>query len=735
MSLPKITNIISRTISNTQRIELLEAQFAALQKRFDALQLQRQQQEAQPKPVAAEPDAVSAESKIPALPPAIDPPRFTSGGTGTDLMEHQTAPGFVVYDANAVIGADSSGQVRFLLQGAPDWLAINAASGIVTMTRAIDLDAAGEAGRTVSFTVMAQDSADTSRTSQQRVSFTITNSDEQPASMTVAQSRANTTFSESADKTGGIELARVTFVDNDNPAPAGQSNGVTFSVSGTGHSLTARDFEFRNGGIFLKQDADTSVDADATVTVTVRPATSGHGTRPAQQSFTFTITNDAPPPPAQPAPPPVRSEALRIHENHPLTKAIIDLTGDGTFRMAPDSAAPDNGFFRVDAATGKIWFVPLDVNGDGQVDEGDYPLLDWEDPRDTDGNNQYDLRVIHTTPDGTEMLFNVAVAVANIAGEREVIEDGTQLTVVAERFAGEKIRPRMPEAVIQRLREDYPALSMDEASVIYNPFKMPASGPLILTWSFFGAKSFRHSDDPEERIDDPEQRIIDRLHVNSPVTRMGKPETSNQMNDMSDQRFVEHARARIEKIIWEIESFANIKFIEVADTHQTAGDFQIAVFHAQPGGIGAAGMFQRGVLTLFPTTRGSINTSDMVVRHEMGHMLGMHHPYDTDWVKEHADYPAALQQKIKEFEENGYIVTEVPVYEVNADIGSIMSYYHPYTLGRRADNLPFHAEDIKVLQFLYGRPGSDFAGLEGWLQDGVEGWIQDVAFQQASELL
>ncbi len=111
-----------------------------------------------------------------------------------------------------------------------------------------------------------------------------------------------------------------------------------------------------------------------------------------------------------------RDESVAIYENHPLTKPIIDLEGTGTFAMAPTAGSPDNQFFRVDAATGKIWFVPFDANGNGRVDAGDYPLLDAEDHRDQGGDGTYDLQIIRTAPDGTSEMINLALTVDDLPG-------------------------------------------------------------------------------------------------------------------------------------------------------------------------------------------------------------------------------------------------------------------------------------------------------------------------------
>jgi hypothetical protein len=225
------------------------------------------------------------------------PPGFSSGSVGTDLMEHATGQNVQVYDAAATIGAGSTGEVRFSLENAPEWLQINSTTGVVTMTRPVDLDAKGEASRNVSFTVVATDTADTSRTAEQTVSFTITNSDEQPTGMTVTVTNAS--FSENVDKTNGLELARVRFTDADNPALDSQNNSVQItSVRGLpAHRLNKDDFGVRrleNGDliIYLKATANTTITADTTFTVTLASSTTGEGTSfSARRTFEVTMVD------------------------------------------------------------------------------------------------------------------------------------------------------------------------------------------------------------------------------------------------------------------------------------------------------------------------------------------------------------------------------------------------------------------------------------------------------------
>lgn len=89
----------------------------------------------------------------------------------------------------------------------------------------------------------------------------------------------NASFSENADKTGGIELARVRFNDDEKPVPSTQNNSVPITgvAALPAHPLNKNDFgvcKGENGGliIYLKATANT------TITLTLLSSTTGKGT-------------------------------------------------------------------------------------------------------------------------------------------------------------------------------------------------------------------------------------------------------------------------------------------------------------------------------------------------------------------------------------------------------------------------------------------------------------------------
>ena len=328
--------------------------------------------------------------------------------------------------------------------------------------------------------------------------------------------------------------------------------------------------------------------------------------------------------------------AHSIHENHPLTKPVIDLDGTGVFAMAPAARAPDNQFFRVDAATGKIWFVPFDANGNGRVDAGDYPLLDAEDHRDAGGDGTYDLQIIRTAPDGSIETIDLALTVQDLELERtwatrKTVKNYEYLYTAAQFEQALVRRPDLSDA-----EKAYMKLLAEGFA-----WSMPETGPLIITWSL--ARS------------------------DSPGLRPGM-----HINDEHFDRY--HALAERAMRAW--EAVANIKFIEVADNDHSIGLMRVLVSPsiAQPSGSNSG-------------INMSSNSRPSTYIHEIGHYLALDHPFYDELS------PTDLFPK------------DMTEYET---LNSIMGYGD-------AAKRTITQNDINIIQFLYGAPGTDFDGLENLL--------------------
>ena len=301
---------------------------------------------------------------------------------------------------------------------------------------------------------------------------------------------------------------------------------------------------------------------------------------------TVTAPPPTPPPPAPPTPrptpiptptpaPTTRDETAAVYENHPLTKPVIDLDGTGTFAMAPVAGAPDNQFFRVDARTGKIWFVPLDADGNGRVDAGDYPLLDAEDHRDQDDDGTYDLQITRSARDGSIETINLALTVQDLELEKTwaTRQDVSRVNYSYTAAQFEQALAQRPD--LSDAEKAYMKLLTDGTA-----YHMPDDGPLIISWSLL------RSDSPGLPPGvDIEDEYFDRYH------------------DLAERAM----RA------W--EAVANIKFIEVADNDHSIGLMRVFVFpSAQPSG---------GDNSIFVSSLSPLTT----YIHEIGHHLALDHPF------------------------------------------------------------------------------------------------------------
>lgn len=369
------------------------------------------------------------------------------------------------------------------------------------------------------------------------------------------------------------------------------------------------------------------------------------------------------------APPPARSEMLAIHENHPLTKPVIDLDGKGVFALAPTGASPDNQFFRIDAATGKIWFQPLDANGDGVNDAGDYPLLDFEDPRDVGGDGTYELQIIRTAPGGAEEVIDLALTVQDLGFEVSQRDERGKIIPQQIIFDYMSDSDVTNKEKIARLLDDWfakykPDLSAYEVAkqktyVKYlldgTAFRMPTDGnKLVMTWSIGGP------------LFDSEPLVLEPM------------------------------RAKIVKALEKFETFLNFEIVEVEETAQSNAMMNIK-FNTGDGLDNAGWAINGSGANLY------YRTPHYTVLHEIGHALGIDHPF--------------------EFSRGD--VTNTPAGRFPRNLNELESYNSIMTYGDYEDfpdNSYFITKnDINALQFIYGIPGTDYYGLYASIAD----WFVD----------
>ena len=327
-------------------------------------------------------------------------------------------------------------------------------------------------------------------------------------------------------------------------------------------------------------------------------------------------------------------EIIKIYENHPLSKVIFDLdppqdngangpAGGGTFSL--ERGRFDNFYFRVDA-DGKIWVRAL---------------VNFENPTDNNRDNIYRIEVTHTAADGTKSARYIQVEIEDILLENNNQKKSTTGVPLFNVDREDYSRDELPSSEAQSLLSGY-------------AFSAPDQGPLILTWSFgtYG------------------------------------PTTSR----LTSQENIDLARLYIEQVFEVFESVANLKFIEVGHNIQSSGvigDITIAFEESSDkavapfGGDRVAGL---GSLSLNDGTAIFFGSGDLITEnkylffHEIGHALGLTHPFDAS---PHGDWPAIPRS---EFDDS--------VLSYNTDIKTLTSV------------------DIEILQWLYGAPGTNFETAE-----------------------
>lgn len=130
----------------------------------------------------------------------------------------------------------------------------------------------------------------------------------------------------------------------------------------------------------------------------------------------------------------------------------------------------------------------------------------------------------------------------------------------------------------------------------------------------------------------------------------------------------------------EFEAIANLKFVEVGEVQDTHAMMRVDITWSKG---------KRGAASLDVHNGGSIRIDHphhySTVLHEIAHALGVKHPF-----KEDAGFPEDPAEKL------------LP--------NSIASY--------APDNIRVITQnDINVLQFLYGAPGTNFEGLQSIIDD------------------
>ena len=356
--------------------------------------------------------------------------------------------------------------------------------------------------------------------------------------------------------------------------------------------------------------------------------------------------------------------ALSVYENRPADSAIVDLSvtgaadtgaGGGTFEMAADDGTPDNRFFRVDSTTGEVFFRST----------GDMPLLDHESARDADGNNIYRVKILHRRDDGTRSELTLDITVRDLANEK------TDPSKFPEVGLARTIYGR-DEALIAG-QPTFNELGPVERNILSQgdnaPFRMPDSGPLIITYSIVNIASLLPEAMLTRKID-----LLERSQRDGSQDVVTTKTRGELVSTLTDPREMKAARDLVREVLDAFERAANLKFIEVADNAHVVGNIRIAFLHEKiPDVLASTSSYAAGsfaVVGRIPWNENNYPDKKLMM-HEIAHVLNLFHPFTS---------------------------TFDPLYHTPDTIMSYANFPPEFSLPQA---------DINALQFMYGPPLPD----------------------------
>ena len=320
----------------------------------------------------------------------------TDSDTAANRVLENATVGTAVGVTALAADADVSDAVRYSTINGTGLFAVDADTGVVTVTGAIDREATGP-----SVDVEIQATSTDGSTSSETFTIAIDDVDESDVGAVTDVNDADNTVSENA--AAGADVGLTAFATD-----ADATDGVTFAVTGgTGAGNFAIDAQTGVVSVSSAPDFETTGAGPLTLEVT---ATSTDGSR-SVGTFDIAVTdmNDT-------APVITSDDGVEVAENTrsvlTLTATDADTTGETTTFTITGGADAD----RFELVNGELRFAAAP---------------DFEAPADDDANNLYEVEV--TASDGTNLTTQtIQVEVTNVNEQPSAITLAGEQTTVAE---------------------------------------------------------------------------------------------------------------------------------------------------------------------------------------------------------------------------------------------------------------------------------------------------------------